>query len=253
MAQTWAYVNDGEGATIGTSLDLSAFAATAGYTIFLAVGTMNTASTASVSPNSLSDTAGNTYNLLDTHDYILLGAYGMRVHLYAAYNITGNANNVVSLGLAASGYLRGIAGQVSGLLISPLDADYAPDSINVADTPATSNADTTAENDEVVVGAFFFANAGARTFSSSDPSVLQEAVSEDSISLALATNHIAAAGSASIAVARDGAAVQCLIVNRAFKQAATSSIKTIKGLAKASVKTIDGLAIASVKSWEGLQ
>jgi len=80
--------------TAGTSLAAAAFSATAGQHIFVAVALQ--ATTASVS--SITDTAGNSY----ARQSAATNGTSVRVELWAATNITGNASNVVTVNFSAS-------------------------------------------------------------------------------------------------------------------------------------------------------
>ena len=219
----WAYVQDVEDTddSAENPENLPSFSATTGNAIIVAVYTIRVlAAGGYISPSSLSDTAGNTYNLLGSHD-IEISTYRIRLHIYAAYNITGHASNVIAINGISSVGVRAIACEFSGLATSSTqDTGYEPSGNVDATSPYTTTADTTAEDNELVFAAFADTSATI-TFSSSSPSVFRQQVSV----LAVATLNQDSAGSCSVSVA--GSAnqnTQCLA--RAFKQAAGGASST---------------------------
>ena len=222
MAQTWVYVNDAEFSADSNSANpsLPAFSVAAGNAIIVALTTISTSGY--VTPSSLSDTAGNAYTNLATHDYLYAGTYSFRLHIYAAFNITGNADNVVTINLSAGYGLRCIAAQISGLAITGTqDTGFSPGGNIDTASVYTSGAGNTAADDELVFGAFS-STATSTIFSDSSPSIMRQQVGS-SLRLAACTNHIDSAGSASISAAgsTNGAVI---ILARAFKQAAAINL-----------------------------
>ena len=217
MAQTWAYINDSEFTTDSNSANpsLPGFSVTTGNAIL--VGLLILSGTDYTSPSSLSDTAGNTYSQIATYDYLYSGTYRCRLHIYAAYNITGNASNAITINYSSTGRaIRCIAAQISGLATSSTqDTGYAP--AGNVDTSSTydSTSANTADADELVFGVF--QNIGATITFSDGTGTAQEQVGAQSI-MALATRHAASAGSIGLGVTGSGAGT-VMILARAFKQA----------------------------------
>lgn len=221
MAQTWAYVNDDEVASdsCGATTALPAINASAGNVILVAVATVS--SSGYKTTTSIADTAGNTYTSLGS--YQVLSTHYHRLEIWAAYNITGNASNVITLTNSATGYLiRAIAVQYSGLATSSTqDADYAPAGNTDTGSPYASTAANTAENDEMIFGAFLSVVTSAPTYSASSPSSLREQAGAIGSALGVADNHAATAGSNNVAVA-SGTTTSVYCLARAFKQAAAA-------------------------------
>lgn len=223
MAQNWAYVNDGEAATnsCGATTDLEAIAATAGNAILVAVGTVS--STGYRPTTSIADTAGNTYTLLAS--YQVFETYYHRVEIWAAYNISGNASNVVTLtNNATTALVRAIAVQYSGLATSSTqDADYAPAGNTDGASAYASTAAAIANNDELIFGAFLSLVTGIPTFTASSPSNLREQAGTVGSTLGVADNYGQTASSSYNVAVASSTTINVYCLARAFKQAAAAS------------------------------
>jgi hypothetical protein len=147
-----AYVNGvgNYGGIYATTIAAPAANHTAGNLLVVFVGLVS--STATVS--SIADTAGNTYTYVAS---IVYSAY-YRIECWYAKNITGNANNVVTVTYSASVTYRTITvDQYSGCDPSaPLD-QYNTGSGNSA-APTTGNITTTSADEVLVAGVHLDAN-----------------------------------------------------------------------------------------------
>lgn len=130
--------NDGSAASISAP----AISTTTGNLIVVAVR-----SNAGISVTSVTDTAGNTYTLIDTQ---IAPIYNSPLTMFYAKNITGNASNVVTANFSGSVNYRGISVQeISGAdTTNPFDVS-AKGSANGPDV--TTGSFTTTVADTIVV------------------------------------------------------------------------------------------------------
>lgn len=169
---------------------------------------------------SITDTAGNTYTLANSGSY---ETDHYRLYIHYAQNVTGHANNVVTVNL--SGSTLAVANsrqlQFSGLATSSVhDTGYAPPLNTDTASPYITTADDTAQDNEIIIGAFGVLEGVDRTYSSSAPSVKITDLLSGSEWGAIATNTIATQGSASVAVAASGTNSEHICLAAAFKIAA---------------------------------
>jgi hypothetical protein len=206
-----AYVNSGNATASGggvATLAASAFSATTGNAIVVGAACWNSGGAQNIS--GVADTAGNSYARCGS---IYSEGANSRMEIWVAYNVTGNAANVVTATWAAAvGDRRIVALQYSGMLASgsPCDADFDPAGVYDSASPYTSTADTTAVNGEMVVGMFY--SDAALTYTNGTATTKR--VSGDDY--AGADNLVASAGSASVSLA-SAAGQPTTIIARAFK------------------------------------
>lgn len=214
-----AYVNGSNGShTSGTTITLSALSATTGNCIVISTAaTHGTAANRSVS--SISDTAGNTYASLGT----TYTSGTSRIELWAAFNITGNASNVVTVTFGGTPTdAWACRAQFSGVATtSANDTGFAPAGNSDATTPYTSTAATTAADNEWVIGSFFSAGED-NTFGNSGSSVVRQTSVDQHALVTLATTS---AGSYSVACTF-GVETTMMILARAIKVAVAATSVT---------------------------
>lgn len=191
MAIAFVNANSASGDSGSTTLALPAINAVAGNAIV--VSAYNTTGAARQIVSSVTDTAGNTYaQILDA----ITGVVGKE--LWLAQNINGHATNVVTITFAGSAsYRRGCVMQLSGVATSGAhDTGYAP-TVNTADStsPYTTASDTTAEDNEWVIGFFTAAAAGTITYGDSGSNVMRVSITPSNGQHCLTTLATTTAGS----------------------------------------------------------
>lgn len=210
-----AYVNGSGGGDLAlsaSSFTLTAFSVTTGNCIVVAVaGGDATAGDRAVS--SITDTAGNSYSRLgNQYDNT---TYTSRIEIWAAFNITGNASNVITVTFGGTCSLGlGCAAQLSGVATSSAhDTGYAPAGNADASDPYTTTAATTAAENEWVIGCFL-STGEDNTFGGSSPTVVRQTFEN---TMCLATRPTTSTGSYSAAVTFGGTeTIMCLA--RAIKE-----------------------------------
>lgn len=137
-----SFAKGGTAGTTASSIATASFSAVVGNTILVFIRL----STAGIS--SVTDTAGNTYNLLTS-----TSAPGVTLYVYAATNVIANASNVVTVNMTASHTFCWVAAvQYSGTNLSVDVKDSAPNSVAATDL-VTNAFSTGSANEAVVVGA----------------------------------------------------------------------------------------------------
>lgn len=140
-----AFVNLVEKTAFGATStgNLAAFNVTSGNFILVSVHVHST-----ISVTSITDTAGNTYTLLATNS----PGSGWDQEVWGAHNVSGNANNVITINLDGTETSWGaIAGQYSGVkLTSALDVSSAKATAGAA-TSITSDSFTPTTSTGVAV------------------------------------------------------------------------------------------------------
>jgi hypothetical protein len=215
-----AYVNGNNASASGTTIVFPATGATSGNCIVVAVAA-NDATAANRTVSSISDTAGNSYAILGS-------SYtngNNRLEIWAAFNITGNASNIVTVtfgGTPTDAF--GCFAQLSGVATSSAhDTGYAPAGNSDASTPYTTTDATTASDNEWVIGCFF-STGEDNTFAGSSPTVLRQSSLNTQ---ALTTRPTTTAGSYSTAVTF-GVGTTMLCLARAIKEyVAPTSIRRV--------------------------
>src|SRR5690349_13830522 len=142
---------------------------------------------------SVTDSQSNTYTKIgSTYN----GDGAAQQSFWLAQNVTGNASLTVTQNHVGGAYPRIIALEVTtGLTSGAYVSAYAPAGNQDSSSPFTTSAAATALSDLLIVGQFSN-RVDAGTFSSSSPSVLQNADADNDF--AVATNVAAAAGSWSV-------------------------------------------------------
>lgn len=216
-----AYVNGTSNSDVdtpATTLALPALSVTTGNCIVLViVGRDATAGDRAVS--SISDTAGNSYSRLGAqYDN---ATYTARAEIWAAFNITGNASNVITVTYGGTCNERYVcAAQLSGVATSSAhDTGYAPAGNTDAATPYTTTAATTAAANEWVIGCFFSV-VEDNVFTGESPAVVRQSVAN---LLALTTKATTTAGSYSTGVTF-GTATTMMCLARAVKEPGAASV-----------------------------
>jgi hypothetical protein len=142
---------------------------------------------------SIADTASNTYSRLGT----AFNSDGATSEIWGAFNITGNASNIVTATYDQYvAYRRIHVLQFSGVaLTNAHDTAYAPTGNSDSTSPLTTTAANTSMDGEMLIGFFSDSNDGA-TYSNSSPSVKRLSTTDS----CTVTNLISTAGSASVSV-----------------------------------------------------
>lgn len=148
------YVNGGAYKDAGSSTTAATPAFNASANNCIVVFVCNYTSGAPVLTSGVTDTAGNTYTKCGSTE----SNADWRADCWVAYNILGNANNVVTATYASAANNRGItAVQYENILTTgnPYDTGAANSITTTGADPATSSStSTTAYADEVVIGWF---------------------------------------------------------------------------------------------------
>lgn len=182
------------GSSTGTTWTAPSIATTAGNTLI--VGTSGYTSGSAVT--GVSDTAGNTFIKLGTTGG---GDATHKMDVWTAYNIQGNAANVVTLTYNQATAFRVVAvAQFSGLAADGYDAvsAFKLDAASTA-THTTANTATTAQASELVVG-FYVSWSAALPVTAMEPNIVA-VQNEDA---ALAYQIVSAIGPQSVTVQTDG-------------------------------------------------
>ena len=162
-----AYVNGGNGADSGSSLTLSAsaFVATAGNTIIVAVSNYTNYG---VAVSKVEDTAGNTYTKCGTSESG--DAVNHDMEIWVATNIKGNAANAVKVTFAASATYKYVtASQYSGLATSSVYDVGATGYLDGTTTNHTTNTTSTTTVANELIFACFVAWDSASALSATPP------------------------------------------------------------------------------------
>lgn len=218
-------VYSGSSSSIQTDPSVSV---TSGNAIVVCVQTADTAAYRTVS--GITDTAGNTYSLCGSRwQYRYAGAYYFNFEIWVALNITGHASNQITASYATANLGASIlAGSWSGMATSgAYDTGYDPAGNVDATSVYTTTSDSTAEDNELVIGFFISSLATSQTKSSSSPSVLRYVSPNQGAGIA--DNVAATAGAFTVSVAST-VNEDHFCFAKAFKQAAggASSTPTLK-------------------------
>lgn len=153
----------------GTQIECTAINAVSGNAIV--VFTHNGSAT---TVTDVADTASNSYSKIGG-TWTPSGNYMNEAYL--AENITGNANNVITVTFSgSSGDMACGVAQYSGVATSSAnDTGFTPDALLDISTPYTSNADTTAADGEMIVG-FVYNTDSTTTFSNGTGTIRSNAL-----------------------------------------------------------------------------
>jgi hypothetical protein len=189
-------------------LAAAALAATTGNAIVVITGAYDNAGAHAVT--GVTDTAGNGYNRCGA---VYTEGSNSQMEIWVAYNITGNASNVVTATWAdGMNNRRILAIQYSGMLTSatPCDGAFAPAGAYDGSSPYTSTSANTAVNGEMVVGGYY--SDSTLTYVASSPTSLRVYGTD----YAGADNLIASAGAGTTALTST-TTIGTMIIARAFK------------------------------------
>lgn len=157
-----AFVNSTTGGNSSGSPVATIAAAAASHTAANCLAVSVSWYAAGVTISSVTDTAGNTYTARTRVD---VPGYDDRLQIFYAYNISGNASNVVTATFSASApYVAIAVEQYSGILTTgtPYDTE-ASGTDNLTTQTLTSGAFTTSQADELIYVALYAPNPTSLT------------------------------------------------------------------------------------------
>lgn len=226
--------------TLASSIALPATSLTTGNFIVVATRWLPNSSTIT----SITDTAGNTYVKAIGRTAT---SSGTRVEMWYAYNVTGNASNVVTITPSVNVQYYGVvASQYSGIktAAAPLDTTAVG---NATGTSVTSASFTTTQAYELIVSSSDFNSSLGPTWTAGTGYTIQ---AQDASGVETLQDKIVSSIQTSVTASITLSTSRGLSISVAtFKGV---SVKTRNGLSWASIKSIYGLAVASVKKANGL-